>query len=259
MPNYTQELGFVKQLVGENNLTWGNVLNTQLIELIDQALAGQADITVTIANQTISLANGSPSQGRAMFLDVVGTPATPRTVFVPRRQKLYVVRNGSTQTLTVSTATGTGTTLAVGEVALLGVNRALDRVEKVVIGGATVVEGPATFTELACVAENRVVGDSVITYRTMTEGTLTALRTDGFSVVVAGTDFIVRRATGTFEQPPETQARQLYVREEGVLIPAYVQVEGGKLVFRRSDGDPWTSFAMKLVYAHEILHSTVSI
>jgi hypothetical protein len=50
MANAYTQLGFVKQADGENIGTWGDVLNEQLIDLLDDAIGGYVEVSVAISS-----------------------------------------------------------------------------------------------------------------------------------------------------------------------------------------------------------------
>ena len=55
MANAYTQLGFVKQADGENIGSWGDVLNEQLIDLLDDAIGGYVEVSVASGNVTLAL------------------------------------------------------------------------------------------------------------------------------------------------------------------------------------------------------------
>ena len=56
MANAYTQLGFVKQADGENIGSWGDVLNDQLIDLLDDAIGGYVEVSVASGNVTLAFA-----------------------------------------------------------------------------------------------------------------------------------------------------------------------------------------------------------
>ena len=85
MPStYSSSLRLELQATGENANTWGTKTNNNL-NLIEQAVAGYVQITLTSASATYTLdiADASASDGRNAFIEFVGTVASAISVVVP--------------------------------------------------------------------------------------------------------------------------------------------------------------------------------
>ena len=123
MPSsYTSSLRLVLPVTGELTGTWGDTVNNGLTELVEDAIAGTAAITMTDANLTLSTANEAADQARCMFIALSGGSLTAtRDVICPSVSKLYVVLNATTgsQSIRFKTAAGTGVTVPNGSRALL--------------------------------------------------------------------------------------------------------------------------------------------
>lgn len=106
---YTTNLRLDKQGVGDNDSTWGTVLNTQL-DLIEDSVAGHVSVALIAGSNTLSTANGSSDTARNMMLTFSGALASQTTVVAPDVEKLYIVRNNTTggQTVTFKNSAGTG-------------------------------------------------------------------------------------------------------------------------------------------------------
>lgn len=119
--SYTSSLRITQQGNGDNNSTWGDILNTQL-SLVDSAISGMTTVTVT-GDVTLTTNNGSADEARAATLKLTGTPSTSNSnVIVPATTKLYHVYNtfsGSSKFVTIKTASGTGVALETGQNAVL--------------------------------------------------------------------------------------------------------------------------------------------
>jgi hypothetical protein len=101
---------------GEQAANWGNTTNTNLGTLLEQAITGVANITMSGASTTLSVANGVSDQSRNAVLVLGGTLSANANLIVPAVNKLYVVRNATTggYSVTVKTSAGTGVTLVNG-------------------------------------------------------------------------------------------------------------------------------------------------
>jgi microcystin-dependent protein len=85
---FTTIFGFILQQTGNNSNTWGDKLNTQAIQLIEDALAGRTSISTTGGTTTLTQA-----QARPKFIDVSGALGSNATIVVPSTSNEWVVRN----------------------------------------------------------------------------------------------------------------------------------------------------------------------
>jgi len=109
MSNYTQ-LGFVKQTDGENTGTWGDVLNENLIDLLDDSIGGYVEVSVASGNVTLAFADGTAdNNGRHSTIKFTGSPGTTRTVTFPDKQINYFIINGSDSSIICTSGSGTAT------------------------------------------------------------------------------------------------------------------------------------------------------
>ena len=113
MATYTTNLKLTKQGSGENDNTWGTVLNEQMISLTDQAVAGWADITVVSGSVTVTANNGVSAAARNAFLQLNGTLTANVSVVIPSVSKGYVIkdntnRSGSAFTIELKTKDAAG-------------------------------------------------------------------------------------------------------------------------------------------------------
>jgi hypothetical protein len=101
---------------GENSGTWGNVTNVNLGTALEEAIVGSADVTFSSADVTLTLTDSNASQGaRNLRLNLTGTISSPQNLVVPAIEKVYIVNNGLTQTVTVKNSTGTGIAVPAGK------------------------------------------------------------------------------------------------------------------------------------------------
>jgi hypothetical protein len=110
MANSYTQLGFVKQADGENIGTWGDVLNEQLIDLLDDAIGGYVEVSVASGNVTLAFADGTAdNNGRHAVIKFTGSPGTSRTVTLPNKQKTYYIINGSDGSVICTAGAGAAT------------------------------------------------------------------------------------------------------------------------------------------------------
>lgn len=104
---------------GEKAGLWGSTTNTNL-QLVEEAVGGYLSLDVASSDQTLTIDNGSSSNGRNMIIKFTGTLAGNRSVTVPDSiEKMYLIEDGTSRstsdyTLTFKTASGTGVTMPVG-------------------------------------------------------------------------------------------------------------------------------------------------
>jgi microcystin-dependent protein len=111
---YTNRLGLEKQGDGENPNSWGTILNTNVIDLIDDAIAGYEVVSVSSTGITLSNNNGSTDQSRNAALEFAGTLTANVTITIPSEEKTYFIRENTTGSFAVQmkTAAGSAITLA---------------------------------------------------------------------------------------------------------------------------------------------------
>ena len=116
MVSYSKSLGLTKQGSGENDNTWGTVLNEQMISLTDQAIAGYGNITVASGAVTVTAGNGVSASARNAFIQLNGTLSANVSVVIPSVSKGYVIkdntnRSGSAFTIELKTKDVAGVTV----------------------------------------------------------------------------------------------------------------------------------------------------
>lgn len=92
---YTSLLGLALPVTGELSGTWGDVVNQQITDLIDSAVAGTTSIT-TDADVTLTTISGAANQSRQAVLYFSGARTDVRTYTAPAHSKVYVVINATT-------------------------------------------------------------------------------------------------------------------------------------------------------------------
>jgi hypothetical protein len=153
---YTPILKLALPVQGELSGTWGDVVNDNITSMVEQAIAGLSVVnTWTTNSHTLTTANGTTAESRAAMLSLTdsGTALTGAgSVICPALSKVYIVKNGTAQVITVKTAAGSGIAVPVGKTMLVycdGTN-VLEAVDHVVTlsAGTLTITGLTTFASL---------------------------------------------------------------------------------------------------------------
>ena len=115
--SYTTRLKVEKQNPGENTNTWGSLLNSNTIDLFDEAW-GVVSVNAGGATAiTLTTNNGATDQGRRAVIVITGTPTSANSIIVPAVSKPYIVRakHSGALAVKVKVAGGTGPTFLTGE------------------------------------------------------------------------------------------------------------------------------------------------
>jgi hypothetical protein len=112
---YTPLLGLA--LPADGDTGWGTTINNGTTSLIDSAIAGYFDVTMTAADFTLTTTDGASNQARNMMLNIIGSPGAARNVICPAKSKLYFVKNNTTGgfAVTIKTPSGTGVSIPNGK------------------------------------------------------------------------------------------------------------------------------------------------
>ncbi len=110
---YTTRIRLEKQGDGENPNSWGDILNQNVIDLVDSAVAAYTTVSISVGDVTLTTNDGSTDQARSAFLEFVGDLTTSINVIIPGVSKSYGVRTNfstvsSGATITLKTAAGAG-------------------------------------------------------------------------------------------------------------------------------------------------------
>lgn len=111
MPStYTTRGRLEKQADGENDTTWGDKLNV-VLDLLDEWRGGYLSKSVAGAvDVTLSTLDGVSDEVRQQVIELTGAITANINVIVPARENVWIIKNSTTGsfTLTVKTAAGTG-------------------------------------------------------------------------------------------------------------------------------------------------------
>ena len=116
MSTFTSRIRLEKQADGANPNSWGLVLNQNVIDLVDDAIAGYTLVTVAADDVTLTAENGASDQARSAFIELTGTLTSSIDVVLPAQSKGYFIRNKtvptpSSNTITIKTLAGSGATV----------------------------------------------------------------------------------------------------------------------------------------------------
>ena len=165
---YTTILKLALPVQGELSGTWGDVVNDNITQMVEQAVAGKAVINTWTGNShTLTTADGTTSESRCAILELTdsGTALTGAgTVVCPTNTKLYIVDNNTAEIITVQTAAGTGVAVPVGKTML------------VYCDGTNVVEG-VTHANSLSLGTSTVTADKILDEDNMASDSATAIAT----------------------------------------------------------------------------------
>jgi hypothetical protein len=93
---YTTRIRLEKQGTGDNDSTWGVLLNENVIDLIDTAIAGYTTISLAAGDVSLTTNDGSADEARSAMMHLSGTLTGNTGVYLPSGiSKIYVVRNST--------------------------------------------------------------------------------------------------------------------------------------------------------------------
>ena len=117
MSTFTSRIRLEKQEDGANPNSWGLILNQNVIDLVDDAIAAYTTVTVSAADVTLTTNDGASDQARSAFIELTGTLTSSHDIILPAQSKSYFIRNKSvpsptSNTITIKTLAGSGATVA---------------------------------------------------------------------------------------------------------------------------------------------------
>lgn len=181
---YNNNLRIAEIGTGDQAGVWGNTTNYNLATLLTEAITGVASITVT-GNQALTALDGATDQSRQAVLLLTGTPAANFTLYTPPTDKIYIIKNNTGRTATISAATtANGTTPT---------------------GGTTITIPDGYTTLLFCDGSNitggvnRINGDLSVSGNGAFSGTGSLVVPSGTTVQRAGTGIRYNTTFGQYE------------------------------------------------------------
>lgn len=91
---------------GEQAGVWGTTTNNNLGTLIEQAITGVVTLNMGDATYTMTNYNGLSDEARNAVLMLNGPITSPQALIMPPQQKVYIVRNRTGNTVTLSANVG---------------------------------------------------------------------------------------------------------------------------------------------------------
>jgi len=106
---YTSRIRLEKQADGENPNSWGLILNQNVIDLVDEAVAGYHAVSVSSVAVSLTSEDGTTDQSRKAGFKIEGTLTADVTISFPAQEKTYFIHNGTTGDYNVLLKSGAGT------------------------------------------------------------------------------------------------------------------------------------------------------
>jgi hypothetical protein len=113
--SYNNNLRIAEIATGDQAGVWGNTTNYNLAVLLSQAISGYATVPVLSSAQALVSTDGTSDEARQAIIELTGTPGSNFNIYVPPADKIYVIKNSTTDvglyTATIRVATArNGTT-----------------------------------------------------------------------------------------------------------------------------------------------------
>ena len=117
---YTANGGIEKIGSGEQSGTWGDTTNTNF-DIIDRLISGVGAITLSGTSSTLTTSEGALSDGMFKVLVLGGSPSGTHTITIAPNDadKLYFVKNGTSQIATFTQGSGSDVSVAAGAGAII--------------------------------------------------------------------------------------------------------------------------------------------
>jgi len=195
---FTDNGGIEKIGLGEQAGSWGTTTNTNF-DIIDRLINGVGAIALSGTTHTLTTSDGSLSDGMFKVLVLGGSPSGTNTITISpnNADKLYFVKNGTSQTATFTQGSGGNVSIAAGKGAIIFADGAgsgaavtdltalfttSQAIDGVVVGGTTPAAGTfTTLTATSVTANGGVTVDNI-----NIDGTEIDLSSGDLTVDVAG-------------------------------------------------------------------------
>lgn len=110
MPDsFTTSLGLLLMQIGGNDNLWGTNLNTQVIQLIEDAIVGRTSISTTGG----AYGTLTTTEARSRFIDVSGALVSDATITVPNTKNSWLITNNCTGSYGVLITVSGGNTIGI--------------------------------------------------------------------------------------------------------------------------------------------------
>lgn len=100
---------------GDQAGIWGSTTNTNLGTLLEAAIAGYTSVSITSANQALTVNNGAADEARNATIALTTVTGANFAVYAPPSPKQYVIYNTSAYDATIYNSTVAGNTTAAGQ------------------------------------------------------------------------------------------------------------------------------------------------
>jgi hypothetical protein len=163
---YTDNGGIEKIGLGEQAGAWGTTTNNNF-DIVDRLINGVGSITLSGTTHTLTTSDGSLSDGMFKVLVLAGSPSGTNTITISpnNADKLYFVKNGTSQTATFTQGSGADVSVAAGKGAIIFADGAGS--------GAAVTDLTALFVN------SQAIDGAVIGGTTPAAGTFTTVTANG--------------------------------------------------------------------------------
>ena len=94
---YTSRIKLELKADGENANTWGQRLNNNVIQLVDDAVAAYTTISIGSASYTLTNNDGASDEARSAILEFTGVVSVSINVIIPSQSKFYLIRDKTTR------------------------------------------------------------------------------------------------------------------------------------------------------------------
>jgi hypothetical protein len=124
-PLYTQNLGIEKPANGEEDGSWGVIVNENM-DILDRAINGSLALALSGTASTLTTTSGTLNDGQYKLLVLGGTPSGTHTITISPNtaQKIYFVRNTTAQSVVFTQGSGGNVTIATGDSGIIYTNGA---------------------------------------------------------------------------------------------------------------------------------------
>ena len=224
---YTSNIGVEKIGAGEQAGTWGTTTNNNL-DILDRAINGVGAITLSGTSHTLTTSDGTLSDGGFKVLVLGGSPSGTNTITIsPNDQdKVYIVQNGTSQTVTFTQGSGGNVSVAAGSKKIIFADGAGS--------GAAVTD----VTDALDVATLRLGGTAITS--TAAELNIIDGDTSATSTTVVDADRVIFNDAGTMKQVAVTDM-STYYNANAFLVPSAITSTGtltpssAKSIYQRVD------------------------
>ena len=116
MASSYSNLKFELIATGEQSGSWGTTTNTNVGTALEEAIAESVDVSFSSGTVTLTLTDSNATQSaRHLRLNLTGTSGGAQNLVVPAIEKPYIVNNGTADTITIKTPSGTGIAVPTGK------------------------------------------------------------------------------------------------------------------------------------------------